>query len=194
MILRVLALILIAALAAPVHAGPFGVDVDKFTPEAYGCERDADPSSHLYTCKSFPKPHPDVGLYKAMYFDGIGLCAIHGFGTTEPTSSTGASLRSRVDSISEQLASKYGPGTKIDTLQNGSLWTEEQYWMMGLSKQDRKYAYFWKGISPPVDGIVNIVLASFANTLESGSFLVSFYTLNTSACDAAKKKSDASSF
>ena len=55
MIPKVLALISLSVLAVPANAGPFGVDVDKFTLDAYGCSLDADPTGHLYTCKSFPK-------------------------------------------------------------------------------------------------------------------------------------------
>jgi hypothetical protein len=190
---RIIAALTFSMIADHVFAGPFGVVVETFTPEAYNCVLQ-DQSSNLFACTGFPKPHPDIENYIASFINGIGLCEIFASSANLPTPGSGASLRSRIDSISEQLSIKYGPSTKIDLLANGSLWTEEQYWMMGLSKGERNYAYLWVDMEPAVDGIVSIVLNSFAENIESGSFGISFYTTNQNDCETARKANDASSF
>jgi hypothetical protein len=190
---RMIAALTFSLVANHVHAGPFGVLVETFTPEAYNCIAQ-DKASNLFTCTSFPKPHPDIENYIASFINGIGLCEIFASSASLSTPGSGAPLKSKIDSISEQLSIKYGPSTKIDLLANGSLWTEEQYWMMGLLKGERNYAYLWVDMQPAVDGIVSVVLNSFAENTESGSFGISFYTTNQSDCETAKKARDASSF
>lgn len=171
-------------------AGPFGYDFDTFTPSAYGC---GGQRGTFYRCDNAPKPHPDMEYYIVQYAEGVGLCMIKGVSNNIRDTVYGDETRNKTDEIHNQLKIKYGSGKKLDFLRSGSIWDEPRDWMMGLTKEERAYAYLWD-LPNPIDGVSEIGLMARAARSDQGYIAVEFHSANTDACDEAESNDAASSF
>jgi hypothetical protein len=83
------------------------------------------------------------------------------------TNGFGEALRDKFDQIQAGVSKAYGQGKSLDYLEEGSMWDDPQYWMMGLLKHDRTLATYWK-LDPPQDHITIIALKATALSLEKG--------------------------
>lgn len=181
---------LFVTFATPAIAGPFGVDVEGFTPEKYSC---SNLSGLFYRCMGVPKPHNDFEAYAVQYHKDAGLCMIKGIGKDVKENGYGGMVREKVEEIYSQVSSKYGKLEKSDFLLPSSIWNEPDEWLMGLVKSERVYAYSGE-ISPSVDGIATYLVAAGATSSDSGYVIVEFYTENKEKCEVANSKDGASSF
>ena len=178
------------SISFPAFCGPFGLDFKNFSLAESGC---ADQKGSFYTCKSVPKPHPDIELYVIQYVEGVGLCMIKGISRDISDSIYGDNIRRKTDEIYDQLTTKYGKGEKLDFLRPGSIWDEPEDWMMGIIKDERTYAVLWQ-LSSPVEEVSEIVLAAQATSRDSGYFIVEFYNSNSAQCDSVQSEKAAESF
>lgn len=171
-------------------AGPFGFELDSFNPESYDC---AQIQGSFYRCANPPKKHPDIERYIVQFIPGIGACFIKGISVDISDSRYGYNTRSAIDGIYDQLKGKYGDAEKFDFLRSGSVWDEPEDWMMGLTEDERVYAYMWK-LPSPIDGISS--LGIFANGLGSDTafWSVEFSTPKSATCDATDAKNEADAF
>jgi hypothetical protein len=187
------AIVSVLSLALPTlaEAGPFGVDLDNFRPEAYDCEKQEN--SFLMVCKKFSKPHPDVEAYFIKYIPEIGVCYIKAVSKDIIDSRYGRKLQSSVDEIHNQLKGKYGDATLYDYLNAGSIWDEPEDWMMGLRKNERQYGYE-QDLKSPIDGVIQFGVYANATSQDTGYWSAQFITPLASACEDAETKLKAGSF
>jgi hypothetical protein len=174
----------------PVSAGPFGIEVDGFTLDKYGC---INAEGLYYKCVKIPSPHNAFELYVVRYHAEAGLCAIKGIGKDIVENGSGSTTKAKVDEIFSQVSQKYGKVEIFDFLSPTSIWTENDEWLMGVVKKDRSYFYLGD-VSPPVEGIKQYVIAAEAISSDTGYVDIEFNTINVDKCEAAEASDGASKF
>lgn len=179
---------LIAALMAistSAHCGPFGLEMAMPLPRLQG-ELGAQPTEgakHSFTTTSVPQPHPDFARFQLFATPEHGLCKIIAISRSFDTSSFGDELKGKFKDLAAALASKYGEKKEYDYLKSGSLWTEPQYWMMGLLKKDRTLAAFWTSEKKPMpDSITTISLEARAMSDTRGAIVLTYDFTNIDSC------------
>jgi hypothetical protein len=144
---------------------------------------------------SVPKPHGAFEQYVVRVSPTKGLYYIKAIGKNISTNGAGISLITAFDSMEEKLTKVYGKHQKIDYLSSGSLWTESQYWMMGLLKQDRYLFANWnkKEGSKLKDNLSTVILGVDAINQETGYIIVEYKYSNSKKCEQelAKMEDDA---
>lgn len=179
------------ALPTLAEAGPFGIDLDNFVPQTYGCKAEKNP--FILSCDKVPKPHPDIELYIIRYVPEVGVCHIRGISKDIIDSRYGMKLRSSVDEVYSQLKGKYGEAVLYDYLNSGSIWSEPEDFMMGIAKNERQYGYE-QDLKEPVDGVTQFGAYAYASSQDTGYWVAQFITKNVAACDAVETKLKAGSF
>lgn len=180
--------IVLSAYAA--KAGPFGVDVDGFALEKYGCMKT---DGLYYTCLKVPTPHNEFETYVVRYHPDAGVCTIKGIGKDINENGFGTTTKEHVDKIYDQVSPKYGKLDKMDFLLPTSIWNESDEWLMGLVQNDRSYAYIG-AVAPPIEGINTYGIMAGATSSDTGYVIVEFQTTNYDKCDVAEAKDGAASF
>ena len=124
-----------------------------------------------------PKPHPMFDGYIVRATSSLGIVWIKGMTPLIENDKFGADTRGKVDRLAEQLAQKYGRGTKTDLLLAGSIWTEPQDWTSGLCERERFYNVAWEAPAvrlpdnldsifvgaTPADGYAAMVVIEYAS-------------------------------
>jgi hypothetical protein len=144
----------------------------------------------VYTIATVPKPHVRFESYVVMVSETIGLCKVVAVGKSIETSAFGTELHSEFDNLEASLEQRYGKHKTFDHLRAGSLWTEPQYWMMGLEKKDRTLAAFWdheETPSLPTD-LNGIMLQAQSLNTSKGYLSLTYEFSNMDTCS---KESDA---
>jgi hypothetical protein len=177
-----MALLLFASTAV---AGPFGIDVDNFTPEKYKCEL---VTGIIYDCTNLPAKHPDISIYLIDYIPEIGICQISGISSDIRDDNDGTELMKAMDEIYNQLRGKYGDAVKNDELFSDDS-TQHKTWMMNLYQGSQQYKYIAK-LDPKIDGISLYSLYSRAETPDISSWSVRFETGNADRCDLEVKRKE----
>jgi len=94
--------------------------------------------------KTAPKPHPAFQEYWLSISPEQGTLKILASGVVIKTNGFGRELHQQFVEIRDAISGVYGtPGSKADLLLPGSLWTQPQYWMMGLLKKERSLSALW---------------------------------------------------
>lgn len=169
--------------------GPFGVEMGMKIEEI---DKNAKKISENGYEVSVPKPHPAFEKYIVQTCSS-GLYSIRGVSKIIATNGYGSDLKSSFESMEKKLKNIYGKNKKYDLLMSGSLWTEQQYWMMGLSKKDRSLVSFWakKYKSKMKDNLNYIILEAHALNQEKGLIILDYQFLNFGACvDKIESKED----
>lgn len=142
---------------APVAAtkrtgnGPFGVEQGQPL-EQLGKSKQTAPG--FYELSSVDAPYPNVETYVVQNTPSFGTCMIKAISNNITADSYGNNIRQALDSVKDDLSTRYGaPDTSFDFLHSGSIWNEPNDWTMGLAKEERTYAYFWK---TPKDARVSV--------------------------------------
>jgi hypothetical protein len=178
----------------PASPGPFGFEAGMTKDQVIA---KLGPSSvkkvGQYGVVSFstaPIPHPDFTDYHLRFDDDGKLIQIIAF--TDPISSNdrGDQVKDKYEEISKALHAKYGLALDVDMLNDGSMWHEPQYWMMGLLKKDRKLESLWGASDHDKlpHGLAGIMLE--AEALNSSTAVITLtYEFQGFAQWADKKKS-----
>ena len=120
-----------------------------------------------------PKPHPDFETYILHVSTSSGLAGVSANSKDISTNVFGESLKNKFFEVEDALEKKYGkPVTIRDEVADGSLWTEPQYWMMGLLKEDRTLEARWNY------GNASIALYAIARSQETGYLLLAYELSN----------------
>jgi hypothetical protein len=175
------------------ESGPFGVEMAA-TASSYNCTVTDDPL--YFTCSTLPKTHPDMDYYVIMAPPETGVCWVKGLSIDVSTNGHGSALKSKVDTISDQIASVYGQGKRYDLLVSGSIWDDSNDWMMGLHQSDRHYYYRWStdsGAALKAD-VEEVYVSAKALSGNKGFVAAEFYFENFEECKAAEKARAASAF
>jgi hypothetical protein len=181
------------SLSMPVlaAAGPFGIDLDNFSPQAYGCK--ATESTFVLNCPDVPKPHPDIETYFIKYMPEVGVCHIKGISIDISDSRYGYKVKSTVDEVYAQLKGKYGEAVLYDYLNAGSMWDQPEDWTIGISKGERQYGYE-QDLKVPIDGVSVFGVYAKVSGQETGYWVTQFITTHADACKVAETKLKAGSF
>ena len=178
-----------ASAKAKSPEGPFGIGMGA-DPDALGGQSMGKPT--FYKITSPPRPHPEFEFVVVQAAPKVGVCWVKGVGRNIDTDDFGIAARRHVDDIEVALESKYGkPKKKDDFLLSGSLWTGERYWMMGLQKGERAYAYVWEKPQPEGDiwkDLSDIYLGASAVSGQQAYVVVEYTFKNKKQCEDAAKK------
>ena len=174
--------------ARAVGSGPFGLRMGMSRDEL---ERAAGPlelvKPNIYKTTRPPRPHDRFEAYYLVVNRSAGLCKIQASGLTIETNNFGTQLHQEFDNLRGALESKYGPAPVVtDRVRDGSLWTEPQYWMMGLLKKDRTLAASWSSLGGELEGII---LETKALSTDRGWVTLGYFFRNSDACLEELKRS-----
>jgi hypothetical protein len=131
-----------------VSPGPFGFEAgmtkDQITSTlgARNIKR-TNPALGIVSFSTAPAPHPDFNEYTLRFDDAGKLIQIIAFTAPISTNDSGEQLKDKFAEILKALHKKYGDALDVDRLNDGSIWNEENDWMMGLLKKDRKLESLW---------------------------------------------------
>lgn len=119
--------------------------------------------------------------------EATGVCKVFGIGRTNENDGSGAAVQADIDTLTEALASKYGPPEEIDICSAGDIACQSQFWMMTLTQGNRVYGRRW---TKPNDAMKNgrikrIDLLARALDIQSTDFLVGFTGTNEEQCNKA---------
>jgi|SRR5208283_134027 len=91
-----------------------------------------------------PKPHPIVEKYILLFSPQNGLLKVVAVSKDIETSVYGEELKRKFTEIRDSMTDTYGQPTRnFDFLKGGSIWNEDQDWMMGLAKKERVLDTYW---------------------------------------------------
>lgn len=177
-------------------AAPFGFRMGMTLRElaAYGI-RPVEGAAGVYTLTRAPNPQAEFESYGAVVSPTRGLCKVVGVGRDVRTSEFGDQVRAEFNRLETLLTNKYGQGDRYDAVKDGSLWTEPQYWMMGLREGDRQLVTFWmteRGVDLPPN-LSAIGLETKATTLNTAYLRLSYEFANFPDCrqEIEQRRSDA---
>ncbi|MEI9969760.1 MAG: hypothetical protein WDM87_14475 [Terracidiphilus sp.] len=159
-------------------AGPFGFDygmskqdVVKIVGKNAIVEDDGD----MLTLSTAPKPHGDFDKYLLIISPEKGLLKIVAVGIDIDTSGDGTQLKDEFEKLRTALSANYGqPEHDFDFLHAGSIWTDDQDWMMGLLKQDRSLASYWDANPALRPNFEGIALEAKALSSDKGYVVLSY--------------------
>jgi hypothetical protein len=171
-------------------AGPFGLEMGMTIQQIGGNPQQVAPGKYKTTV--VPKPHSSFESYVLEVGPHSGLCWIKGIGKNVSTSQFGVELHGAFDELKGKLDQVYGTSKVADYLLPGSMWTEPQYWMMGLLKKDRSLVAFWNASSGAKlpEGLKVVALMTSPINTNTGFVSVEYAFTNEKACDAELSKAD----
>lgn len=176
-------------------AGPFGLSkgmtldevkkLGNFSPEK---------EPFWYKAYKINKGHDNFEAYSVLITPTHGLCKIVGVGRDIYTNSFGEQLKSKYKELTSAITQKYGePTGEYDFLRNGSIWTDDNDFMMGLAKKDRSLVSYWfasKGANLS-DGLSAISIRASALSNSKGFINIGYDFDNVDDClEAVKSKSN----
>jgi hypothetical protein len=177
-----LALFAIVGVAQTVPDGPFGLYRGMTKEQAITLIGNAGIKTmgdDYFISRIVPKPHPDFDRYM-LVFSTEGLVKIVAIGRSISTNGFGEGIINAFVETRNAISKTYRPPVKeFNFVQDGSLWWESRYFMMGLLKKDRRLSAYWG--SPGLgfqNHISGIALKAFATSSEEG-FLELNYEFDT---------------
>lgn len=185
-LLVVTALPMAAQGAAP---GPFGFHEGMTLAELQSLGAKPTKTPGIYSVGTAPQGSSDIDFYQLVVEPSTGLCKLVAVGKDVETSGSGSELRSAYESIQAALTTKYGePAVAYDFLRAGSLWTEPQYFMMGLLKLDRSLTTYWGTTDKPLPAnaahIHTVALDTKATGSSTGYVTIGYEFNNFETCHA----------
>ncbi len=180
------------AVDTKVSDGPFGYSMGQ---SIDGLKLEKMEKPGLYQTSSPPKPHADFETVVLEAYPGVGICQIRGIGKNIEGDGDGSQIRSRVDELAETLATKYGPGKKVDRCSGGDVACDSQFWMMTMINGERFYGYGWDHPNQAMKSanIDSIYAVGNAANISASFSIVEYQSSKTKECDTARKKISASS-
>ena len=162
----------------PALAGPYGIDVENFTPEKYQCEKSDDNS---YSCKDIPEPSPEILGYIFVYADKVGLCEITALSKTIYPKQDGANIRAAADRLAAALEAEYGAeAAEKHTPQDYGPISDDENWLAEFLDQRASYDYHWRLDKAP-GGIETVLL--FLLPIKQAAFIsVNYFTAKRDQC------------
>lgn len=171
---KVVAILAVCFGCAALAAGPFGLEMGwtlaqceeaKALPVLVGSDRGVP----KYLVCAPPKRHPAFDLYSIYIDASCGVFRILADSKYTDTPRDGSALQMMYASVRKQLAAAYGePFSDIDHLDEGSIWTGRNDWMMGLLLGDRLMESFWVFKPGRDDGLMLIMLRLQAGGVDWG--------------------------
>ena len=155
-----------------------------------------DDGNYWYTTEELPKGNSKLTKYDLLITPKAGLCRIISHTDIMYSNSFGDQLISEFEFFEKALTKKYGINEKYDFVKRDSIWNDNQYWMMGLLKEERYLTAFWNkkiGSNLPQNNIENISVDTFATSSEEGYISLNYEFLNINECMSEYKESSTDS-
>jgi len=105
----------------------------------------------------------------------------------------GFPTRQAVETISDQMAVKYGQPTRKANFTNAQF-SQPQFWVMEVKESSRVYANLWTFKTPQVGNVEGITVVAKAASLSTTYVMVEFEFANNSQCDQISKNHAADVF
>lgn len=144
----------------------------------------------IFSGATAPAPNGKFESYTYVINDKTGLCKVAGIGKDLQANAFGAQVKDVFDDLEQALTSKYGkPSSTFKFVRAGSIWKEDKYWMMGLTKKERIHDVTWidgeKGVALP--DLASIALRASASDIATGYVTLNYEFPNVSECLKANK-------
>jgi len=192
--MRLTVTLVLAAVAAPAFAGPFGFEPGQTQAqiEAKIGKLDATSQPMLFVTHGAPVPLEGIESYALMIGKEAGLCKVAAVGVNIKDDDQGTALRAAYDELKAALTEKYGRPSKVrEELASGSIRNEPDDFMMGLKLEERMHHAVWSKPSSP--GVKAILLQARAMDGNIGYLNLIYEFPNFPDCSAGpeKRKTDA---
>lgn len=153
-------------------------------------------SSYLFSTTTAPKPNSQFESYLLVVSPKYGLCKLSAIGTNVSTDGYGMEVKQRFSDIKAALTDKYGPSKSYDFLHAGSIWDENQDWMMGIAEHERDMVTFWDSDehSTLPSNLTAIELQAHALSAHIGYVNVAYQANTGAACLKEMKAANNSTF
>jgi len=144
-------------------------------------------SDFIYKCEKVPRPHPNMEKYYVWSFPETGIALIESVGFKHQNDTYGTSIRTDMNRIAKQIASKYGHWSDhVDLLQPDSIYTGAFEWSESVHYNQRSYSYTWELDSHDV--LQSIVLSAKTDDYVNIYFTIIFEFTNKSQFDLVSEK------
>jgi hypothetical protein len=176
-------LLCMAPLAA--FAGPFGLDIGK-TFNDYPEVVFEKHKNNIYIVKRIPAPNKFFDTYVVVVSAKSGICKIRAISETTQTSKYGTELNALYNLMQDALDKKYKTTYKkklYSYLEQGSLWNEPKYYMMGLLQKEREAVTIWRA-NLASNNIQNITMSQTAVDQQSGFIVLDYVGVNLDDCNS----------
>ena len=178
-----------ASLGAQETQGPFGFQMGMTTAQLakIGTLKPVEGMPKgVYSMTTAPAPRSDFETYDVLVSPITGLCKIMAIGADVQSGGGGMELRSAFNGLHEALDSKYGKASNdFDNLQDGSIWNDDNDFMMGLAVRDRHLMSFWggqEGNMKTPNHVANVELEARASSAHRGWVVLSYEFENATPC------------
>ena len=144
-----------------------------------------------YVTNKLPKSNSQIDNYSLLITPVSGLCRIVGNTERIKTNSFGDQVKSKFEFFETALNKKYGISKKYDFVREGSLWQDDQYWMMGILKRERYLRAAWRKDDNNLPSDIRaIVLSTHAIETDEGVISLNYEFFNVDKCREEKNKAD----
>jgi len=123
----------------------------------------------LLKVTSAPNPYPLFEDYALMFSPTEGLLKIRALSKDVGADAYGFAMKADFQELQESLTAIYGsPSSAHDILLSGSMWTDPQYWMMGLLKKQRILYSVWILKSAAANHVTTVQLQAVGTSTDAG--------------------------
>lgn len=133
-------------------AGPFGTEMGQ-TPEQFTNLKTIKVTGpkaaiySLYSTDTLPKMNDTFNHY-TLLFGKHGLAKVVASSKIYPNDEYGIHVREEYETLKKQLIKKYGKPKSYDLLKKGSIWKEDNEFVMAIRCKDRVLASLWENNLP----------------------------------------------
>jgi len=130
---------------------------------------------NIYRTATVPHPYALFETYSLIIDPELGLQKISAVSVDISCNSFGDQLKDKFSILKESLMKVYGDGKHFNYLKAGSIWHENNEWMMGILKKERNLISFWdKENATMKHNISGITLEANAINMSTGYILLSY--------------------
>lgn len=168
---------------AAFATGPFGLEMGMSLKEIDANAKQVAPGKYVTT--KVPKPHSAFDRYVVQVGKKNGLSWIKGIGKNISTNGYGLAPLNAFDIMDEKLTNQYKTGEKTNFIVSGGIWSEPQYFMMSLLKNERFFMKIWKTEhgSELKNNIKKVGLLIIPQSQSVGHLALEYYFSNGDACN-----------
>lgn len=181
-------------LASAVYAGPFGLEMGMtFDQVKSACDGRTPRLLKEDYYEVIPsKVHSSFDTYIVCIDKEFGLYFIKAIGPDITSSSYGIEVKTQFNKVKDSLTNNYGEGNMIDVLLPGSLWDNDNEWILSLSYNQRYFMCNWDKAEcqKMSENLSSIVLAAKASDVYTGHIVLEYYFTNSAAVEARQKAAE----
>lgn len=170
--MKFLVLFISLLLTSNAVAGPFGTEMGDAQEKFQGLV--PIPTSKMpgkiYAVPNLPKKHSTFSTY-VLSFGNNGLAGVFGVSENFTNDGYGIKIKNEYEKIKSQLTEKYGQPQIYEELNSGSIWDNDNEFVISLLKNERAHSCEWnKNLSDNVSLIRLKILAISSDTTQLAIF------------------------